>query len=57
MGNAIAKMIFKKGEDDISAKYKSVNDIPVKTINGLDGKISDHVKGKKIYLVVNVASK
>ena len=57
MGGTIAKMIFKKGEDDISAKYNSVNDIPVKTINGIEGKIADHVKGKKIYLVVNVASK
>lgn len=57
MGNAIAKLIFKKGEDAISAKYKSVNDIPVKTIRGKEGIVQDFVQNKKVYLIVNVASK
>lgn len=57
MGNAIAKIVFKKGEDNICAKYQSVNDIPVTTIDGQQGKIQDYVQGKKIYLIVNVASK
>ena len=57
MGAAIAKLVFKKGEDDITAKYPSVNDIPVTTIDVSKGLVADRVKGKKIYLIVNVASK
>ena len=43
MGPVLAKIFFKTGEDDISAKYKSVNDIPVTTINGQQGIVNDHV--------------
>ena len=57
MGNQIANLVFKKGEDAILAKYASVNLIPVKTIRGQEGIIGDFVTGKKIYLIVNVASK
>ena len=57
MGNAIAKLVFKTGEDDISAKYDTVNQVPIKTIRGEDGVVADYVKGKKVYLIVNVASK
>ena len=56
MGGAIAKLIFKSGEDDITAKYESVNQIPVTTIRGEKGIVADHVQGKKLYLIVNVAS-
>lgn len=57
MGNAIANIVFKKGEDDLQAKYDSVNQIPIKTIKGEEGLVADHVGGKKLYLIVNVASK
>jgi len=57
MGNAIANIVFKKGEDDLQAKYDSVNQIPIKTIRGEEGLVADHVGGKKLYLIVNVASK
>lgn len=57
MGNQIANLIFKKGEDAISAKYANVNLIPVTTIIGDKGIIGDYVQGKKLYLIVNVASK
>ena len=43
MGGAIAKIFFKTGEDDISAKYDSVNQIPVTTIRGEKGIVADHV--------------
>ena len=39
------------------AKYANVNLIPVKTIRGEQGIIGDYVPGKKLYLIVNVASK
>lgn len=57
MGAALAKVFFKTGEDDILAKYENVNQIPVKLINGEQTVIGDQVKGKKLYLIVNVASK
>ena len=35
MGAAIAKIIFKKGSDELSVeKYKSVNEVPVTLITG-----------------------
>ena len=57
MGAALAKKFFKTGEDAIIAKYDSVNQIPVTTIREEKGIVSDHVKGAKLYIVVNVASK
>ena len=57
MGAALEKIFFKKGEDDILAKYENVNQIPAKLINGEQTTIGDQVKGKQLYLIVNVASK
>ena len=33
MGNAIAKIIFKNGNESLETKYTSLNSIPAKTIN------------------------
>ena len=57
MGAVLAKKFFKTGEDAIIAKYDSVNQIPVTTIREEKGIVGDHVKGAKLYIVVNVASK
>jgi len=57
MGAAVAKIFFKTGEDDIIAKYDSVNQIPCTSIRGEKGIVSDHLVDKKLYIIVNVASK
>lgn len=57
MGDSISKMFFKVGEDDISAKYDNLNQIPATLIDGTETTIGDQIKGKKVYLVVNIASK
>lgn len=59
MGGALAKIVFKNGSDDISVeKYKSVNEIPVTLITGEKVEsIQKLVEGKKLYMIVNVASK
>ena len=57
MGALIAKAVFKNGDDEISCKYASVNEIPVTTLQGEDTQIGNLVQGKKLYMVVNVASK
>jgi len=57
MGNQILKIFFKEGEDNISAKYENLNQIPAKLIDGTETTIGEQIKGKKCYLVVNIASK
>ena len=59
MGGLIAKIVFKNGDDKLdSSKYSSLNDIPATSLSGvMHDKLGDVVKGKKLYLVVNVASK
>jgi len=57
MGNQILKIFFKEGEDNISAKYENLNQIPAKLIDGIETTIGEQIKGKKCYLVVNIASK
>ena len=57
MGALIAKAVFKNGDDEISNKYSSCNEIPVKSLHGEDSLIGDNIQGKKLYMVVNVASK
>lgn len=57
MGAVIAKIVFKKGNDVIHTDYKSLNEIKV---TGLEGEeyenLGQVVEGKKVYLIVNVAS-
>jgi hypothetical protein len=59
MGNAIMKLVFKNGDDALLLeKYKSVNEIPLTLIDGSPvDKVQNLVKDKKLYLIVNVASK
>lgn len=59
MGSAIAKIVFKQGADELSVeKYKSVNEVPVTLITGEKlEQIQSLVANKKLYMIVNVASK
>ena len=59
MGGVVAKIVFKKGKDELSVKHiASLNDIPVTTIEGTQyERLGELVAGKKFYMVVNVASK
>ena len=59
MGAVIAKIIFKTGKDKLeTTNFSSLNEIPVADLYGEERKtIADYVKDKKLYLVVNVASK
>jgi len=58
MGGAIAKLVFKSGNDVIATKYESANEIPVVDLLGVEhDKIGNLVEGKKVYLIVNVASR
>ena len=58
MGGAIAKIIFKTGNDEFDTKkYESLLDIPVTTIKGEKMKFLELTGNKYLYLIVNVASK
>ena len=58
MGALVAKMVFKSGHDKLSASnFDSLNEIPVKELLGTDeNPLGNYVAGKKVYLVVNVAT-
>jgi hypothetical protein len=58
MGGVIAKIVFKNGNDKLDLdKYESLNEIKCVTLKGEEVTIGNVVDGKKLYLVVNVASK
>lgn len=59
MGGVLAKIVFKSGKDSLDQnKYQSINEIPVTTVEGQDyEKLIDLVGDKKLYLIVNTASK
>ena len=58
MGGVIAKMIFKSGNDGFDlAKITTLNDIPCKKLDGEETTIGKLIEGKKLYMIVNVASK
>ena len=57
MGGVMAKVVFKSGNDEISAKYNSLLEIPVTTIEGQKKTFAEVAGNKFLYLVVNVASK
>tara|TARA_B110000305_G_C19171510_1_gene507507 strand:- start:547 stop:726 length:180 start_codon:yes stop_codon:yes gene_type:complete len=59
MGGLIAKIVFKNGDDKLdSSTFSSLNDIPAMSLSGVQhDRLGDVVKDKKLYLVVNVASK
>ena len=58
MGGAVAKVVFKSGKDKFDIdKYESLNDIEVTTLEEEKKTMGDVVAGKKLYLIVNTASK
>ena len=58
MGAVLAKIVFKKGSDRFDlGKYASLNDIPVSTLRGEQTTLGELGQGKKLFLIVNVASK
>jgi hypothetical protein len=59
MGGLIAKIVFKQGDDALLLeKYKSVNDIPITLLDGSEiESLKKLVEGKKLIMIVNVASK
>jgi len=61
MGAVAAKMFFKTGKETLAAsQYSSLNRIPEKELLSTRtrySEIQELVGGKKLYLIVNVASK
>ena len=57
MGGAIAKLVFKNGEEQISAPQRELRDIEILDIDGEMVRIGDFFEGKKAILFVNVATK
>ena len=58
MGAAIAKIIFKNGNDQLTSNYNSLNKIPAKTIlNEQIDELEQLYIGKKLIIIVNVSLK
>lgn len=58
MGAAVYKLVFKSGSDGFDPNsVESLNDLPCKKLNGQPTTIGELTSNKKLYMIVNVASK